>query len=168
VTTRWCRTVESPVGPLTIAGDGEAVSNLRMTDQTYAPPDQLEWREDPRAFAEVVAQLGAYFAGERTAFDVPLDLRGTDFQQLVWRALLEIPYGETRTYGELARTIGRPNAARAVGLANGHNPVGIIVPCHRVIGADGSLTGYGGGLERKRALLALEQARRAPHLALDA
>jgi methylated-DNA-[protein]-cysteine S-methyltransferase len=167
VTTRRCRTVASPVGPLTIAGDGETVSNLRMTDQTYAPPDQLEWREDPLAFPEVVAQLEAYFAGERTAFDVPLDLRGTDFQQLVWRALLEIPYGETRTYGELARAVGRPNAARAVGLANGHNPVGIIVPCHRVIGADGSLTGYGGGLERKRALLALEQARRAPHLALE-
>jgi methylated-DNA-[protein]-cysteine S-methyltransferase len=167
VTTRWSRTVESPVGPLTIAGDGERVSNLRMTDQTYAPPDQPDWRDDPRAFPDVVAQLEAYFAGERTTFDVPLDLRGTEFQQLVWRALLEIPYGETRTYGSLARALSRPNAARAVGLANGHNPVGIIVPCHRVIGADGSLTGYGGGLDRKRALLALEQARRAPHLALD-
>jgi methylated-DNA-[protein]-cysteine S-methyltransferase len=161
------RTVDSPVGPLTIAGDGETVTNLRMQDQTYAPAEQADWSDTPSAFGAVVEQLRAYFAGELQTFDVPLRLRGTPFQETVWRALLGIPYGETRTYGALARELGRPGAARAVGLANGHNPIGIIVPCHRVIGADGSLTGYGGGLERKRALLDLERARAAPTLALD-
>ena len=158
-----CRVLESPVGPLTIAGDGTTVTNLRMSDQTYAPRDQDEWHEADDAFAAVVAQLDAYFAGTRTTFDVPLDLRGTPFQREVWAQLLAIPYGETRTYGELAHALGRPGAARAVGLANGHNPVGIIVPCHRVIGSDGSLTGYGGGLDRKRALLALEGAQLQLH-----
>jgi len=154
-----CRVLESPIGPLTIAGDGTTVTNLRMSDQTYAPRDQDDWREADDAFTDVVDQLDEYFAGARTSFDVALDLRGTPFQQDVWAQLLAIPYGETRTYGALAHALGRPGAARAVGLANGHNPVGIIVPCHRVIGSDGSLTGYGGGLDRKRALLELERSQ---------
>jgi methylated-DNA-[protein]-cysteine S-methyltransferase len=159
-----CRTVDSPVGPLVLAGRDGALTNLRMQDQTHPPADRAEWRDDPTSFAEVAEQLDEYFAGDRTTFDVELCLEGTDFQRLVWAALLDIPHGETCSYGELARAIGRPGAARAVGLANGHNPIGIIVPCHRVVGADGSLTGYGGGLGRKRVLLDLEQGRAAPRL----
>ena len=160
------RTIDSPVGPLTLAGDDGALAHLRMEDQTHPPPGRDGWCEDPTAFPEVVEQLAAYFAGELTEFHVRLDLRGNRFWGQVWDALLGIPYAETRSYGELAAQLGRPGAARAVGLANGHNPVGIIVPCHRVIGADGSLTGYGGGLHRKRALLDLERERATPRLAL--
>ena len=159
MTATVCRTIDSPVGPLVLAGRDGALTNLRMHDQSYPPPNQHEWADDPGAFGDAVEQLDAYFAGELTTFDVDLCLEGTAFQRSVWHALLDIPYGETRSYGELARTVGRPGAARAVGLANGHNPIGIIVPCHRVIGANGSLTGYGGGLDRKRALLALEKGR---------
>jgi methylated-DNA-[protein]-cysteine S-methyltransferase len=114
--------------------------------------------DDPEAppLAAAAAQLDEYFAGERRDFDLELDLRGTEFQRAVWDELLRIPYGETMSYGELARRLGRPERVRAVGAANGRNPVAIVVPCHRVIGADGSLTGYGGGLDRKRALLAVE------------
>jgi methylated-DNA-[protein]-cysteine S-methyltransferase len=166
--TMWCRTVASPVGPLTIAGDGEVVTNLRMSDQTYPPAGQERWVTDDRAFATVVDQLDAYFAGELTEFAVELRLDGTAFQRTVWAGLLAIPYGRTVSYGELASSIGQPNAFRAVGLANGRNPVAIIVPCHRVIGADGTLTGYGGGLDRKRQLLDLERDRRQPRLALPA
>ncbi len=151
-----CRTVDSPIGPLVLAGHDGALTNLRMTDQTYPPDGQQRWHEDQAAFADVVEQLHSYFAGELTRFEVTLELRGTEFQRRVWHALVEIPYGETRSYGQLAERVGSPGASRAVGLANGHNPVAIIVPCHRVIGADGSLTGYGGGLERKQVLLALE------------
>ena len=161
-----CRTMDSPIGPLTVAGDGQTVTNLRMTDQTYPPPGQDRWRHGPAAFSDTIDQLQAYFDGELTEFDVALRLEGSTFQRRVWRALLDIPYGETRSYGEIARQVGRPGAARAVGLANGHNPVGIIVPCHRVIGTNGSLTGYGGGLHRKRALLQLEQDHLTPRLAL--
>jgi methylated-DNA-[protein]-cysteine S-methyltransferase len=114
------------------------------------------WREAREPFSQAIEQLDQYFAGERTEFDLELDMRGTQFQNDVWNALLTIPYGETRSYGEIARQIGRPDRARAVGAANGCNPVSIIVPCHRVIGSDGSLTGYGGGLPRKRFLLDLE------------
>ena len=152
------RTIDSPIGPLTLAGRGSALTNLRMVDQTYEP-SRDGWSPEPGAFADVIDQLSAYFAGELTEFDVELDLRGTDFQRRVWKALLTIPYGETRSYGEIAEQIGAPGAARAVGLANGHNPIAIIVPCHRVIGASGSLTGYGGGLDRKRTLLELEKQR---------
>jgi methylated-DNA-[protein]-cysteine S-methyltransferase len=159
-----CRTVDSPVGPLVLAGRDGTLTNLRMQDQTHPPADRAEWRLDPGAFDDVAAQLDEYFAGERTTFEIELDLEGTDFQCQVWAALLDIPHGETRSYGELARAIGRPGAARAVGLANGHNPIGIIVPCHRVVGADGSLTGYGGGLGRKRVLLDLEQGQSTPRL----
>ncbi len=159
------RTIDSPIGPLTLAGRGSVLTNLRMVDQTYEP-SRADWSLDPGAFAEAVDQLDAYFAGERTDFDLELDLGGTEFQQRVWKALLTIPYGETRSYGEIAMQIGAAGSARAVGLANGHNPIAIIVPCHRVIGASGSLTGYGGGLNRKRSLLDLEKQRAAPNLAL--
>lgn len=152
------RTIDSPIGPLTLAGHGSVLTNLRMVDQTYEP-SRSDWSPNPRAFGEAVEQLGAYFAGELTDFDVEVDLRGTEFQRRVWRALLTIPYGETRSYGEIAEQIAAPGAARAVGLANGHNPIAIVVPCHRVIGANGSLTGFGGGLGRKRTLLELEKQR---------
>jgi methylated-DNA-[protein]-cysteine S-methyltransferase len=157
------RTIDSPVGPLTLAGKGRRLMHLRMVDQTYEPSHD-GWQADDDAFRDVVEQVEAYFAGERTKFDVELDMVGTAFQRRVWAALLTIPYGETRSYGEIARQIGSPGAFRAVGLANGHNPIGIIVPCHRVIGSNGSLTGYGGGLDRKRALLELEKKRSAPML----
>jgi methylated-DNA-[protein]-cysteine S-methyltransferase len=152
------RTVDSPIGLLTLAGRGSVLTNLRMVDQTYAP-SRADWSPDPGAFGAAVDQLDAYFAGELTDFDVELDLQGTEFQRRVWKALLTIPFGETRSYGEIAEQIGAPGAARAVGLANGHNPIAIVVPCHRVIGANGSLTGFGGGLDRKRTLLELENQR---------
>lgn len=155
------RTVDSPVGPLTLAGVDGRVRHLRMVDQTYEPSRE-GWVPDEQVFADVAEQLDAYFAGDLLAFDLDLDLVGTEFQRKVWQALLTIPYGETRTYGEIAREIGSAGASRAVGLANGHNRIGIIVPCHRVIGANGSLTGYGGGLERKRQLLDMERNRMAP------
>lgn len=152
------RTIDSPIGPLTLAGHDGLLTNLRMVDQTYEP-GRAGWSHNPTAFDHVVEQLCAYFAGELSDFDVEVDLRGTGFQQRVWKALTTIPYGETRSYGYIAEQIGAPGSARAVGLANGHNPVAIIVPCHRVIGANGSLTGYGGGLGRKRTLLNLEKQR---------
>ena len=150
------RTIDSPIGPLTLAGRGSVLTNLRMVDQSYEP-SRADWSLDPGAFGSAVDQLDAYFAGELTDFELELDLRGTEFQQRVWKALLTIPYGETRSYGEIAEQIGAPGAARAVGLANGRNPIAIVVPCHRVIGSGGSLTGYGGGLERKQTLLELEK-----------
>jgi methylated-DNA-[protein]-cysteine S-methyltransferase len=159
--TLHCRTVESPVGPLTLAGRDGRLRHLRMVDQTYEPSRQ-GWEVDDSAFSDAVAQLEAYFAGDLTEFDLEIDMVGTDFQRRVWAALTTIPYGETRSYGEIAMQIGSSGASRAVGLANGHNPVSIIVPCHRVIGANGSLTGYGGGLERKKSLLDLERNRMAP------
>jgi methylated-DNA-[protein]-cysteine S-methyltransferase len=154
------RTVDSPVGPLTLAGRGHRLMHLVMRDQTNEP-SRGGWQRDDAAFSDAVEQLEGYFAGERREFDLELDLVGTRFQRRVWEALLTIPYGETRSYGYIAEQIGSPGAFRAVGLANGHNPIGIIVPCHRVIGANGSLTGYGGGLQRKRVLLALERGREA-------
>src|ERR1700754_4944352 len=159
------RSIHSPVGQLTLAGKDKRLMHLRMVDQTYEPSHD-GWEPDADAFTEAVEQLGAYFAGDLTEFDLDLNLVGTAFQRRVWEALLTIPYGETRSYGEIARQIGTPGAFRAVRLANGHNPVGIIVPCHRVIGSNGSLTGYGGGLDRKRALLALEKSRVSPALTL--
>jgi len=159
------RTIDSPIGPLTLAGSGSALTNLRMVDQTYEP-SHADWSLDAAAFGAAVEQLDAYFAGELVDFDMEIDLRGTEFQRRVWQALLTIPYGETRSYGEIAEQIGAPGAARAVGLANGHNPIAIVVPCHRVIGASGSLTGYGGGLDRKRTLLELEKQRTPANLTL--
>ena len=159
--TLQVRTVDSPVGPLTLAGVDGRLRHLRMVDQTYEPSRE-GWTVDATAFDDAVAQLNAYFAGEVMEFELELDLVGTEFQRRVWAALTTIPYGQTRSYGEIARQIGSPGASRAVGLANGHNPIGIIVPCHRVIGANGDLTGYGGGLERKRHLLDMERNRVNP------
>ncbi|OBB47767.1 methylated-DNA--[protein]-cysteine S-methyltransferase [Mycobacterium sp. 852002-51961_SCH5331710] len=159
------RTMQSPVGQLTLAGRNDRLMHLRMVDQTYEPSRE-GWVADDGAFPDAVEQLQAYFAGELTEFDLRLDMVGTAFQKKVWAALLTIPYGETRSYGEIAHQIGAPGAFRAVGLANGHNPIGIIVPCHRVIGANGSLAGYGGGLDRKRALLEMEKSRVSPALTL--
>lgn len=149
--------IESPVGPLLLAGDGSGLRQINFVHGRHpAAPDPL-WKQDRRAFKEVIAQLEAYFAGTLEEFDVPLTPEGTPFQQKVWKNLCDIPFGETISYGELARRIGNPSASRAVGLANGTNPIPIIIPCHRVIGSNGKLTGYGGGLPIKEKLLALER-----------
>jgi methylated-DNA-[protein]-cysteine S-methyltransferase len=147
--------LDSPVGELLLVGDGHALTGLYM-DGTPDP----RWRRDPAEFADAAEQLGAYFAGELRDFDLPLAPAGTPFQREVWSALREIGYGRTTTYTDLAARMGRPGAARAVGAANGRNPISIVIPCHRVIGAGGALTGYAGGLERKRALLDLETSHR--------
>src|ERR1700737_3850096 len=141
------RVIESPVGPLTLAGRGDVLTHLRMEDQTHEP-SRVGWEQEGDAFPDAVEQLTAYFAGELTEFDIGLDLAGTEFQRRVWEALQTIPYGETRSYGEIATQISAPGASRAVGLANGRNPIGIIVPCHRVIGASRRLRGHGGGVDR--------------------
>ncbi len=153
--------IASPLGDLIAVGEdravGVALRGLYFAGAPHArhaiPHDACE---DAAAFADVVAQLAEYFARTRTSFELPLEPHGTDFQRAVWHALAEIPYGETRTYAEIARAIGRPAAIRAVGAANGQNPLSIVVPCHRVVGADGSLTGYAGGLANKRRLLEVE------------
>lgn len=151
------RTIDSPIGPLTLAGTGRTLRHLRMVEQTHEP-DRSTWQPgDSEAFPDAVDQLAAYFAGELSVFDLDLELDGTPFQRRVWAALRTIPYGQTRSYGQIASQIGAPGAARAVGLANGRNPIAVIVPCHRVIGSSGGLTGYGGGIERKTRLLELEK-----------
>ena len=159
------RVVDSPVGLLTLAGRNGTLSHLRMEDQTHEP-NRAGWEADDHAFSDAVEQLAAYFTGELTSFDLDLELAGTEFQRRVWSALQTIPYGETCSYGKIAMQIDAPGASRAVGLANGRNPIGIIVPCHRVIGASGSLTGYGGGLDRKRVLLDLERSSRPAAMTL--
>jgi methylated-DNA-[protein]-cysteine S-methyltransferase len=148
---------KSPIGRLLLTTDGTALTGLYMEISRKYPSTE-GWVEDGTVapLAEAARQLAEYFAGARREFDLPLRLQGTAFQQRVWRELTEIPYGETWSYGQLAKRINKPSASRAVGLANGRNPISILVPCHRVIGADGSLTGYGGGLERKQWLLAHE------------
>lgn len=149
--------IPSPIGTLLAASTEPGVLDvLHLPNGRTSAPVQAGWERDDAAFAETRGQLAEYFAGTRTAFDLPLRLRGSSFQLRVWAALTEIPYGETTSYGAIARGLGRPDAARAVGLANGQNPIPIIVACHRVIGADGSLTGYGGGLPAKQWLLAHE------------
>jgi len=150
--------VDSPIGRLLLSCDGECLTGVYMDVPSKSPREMQGWVQDANAapLPATVRQLSEYFAGTRREFDLPLRLDGTPFQQRVWQSLTEIPYGETWSYGELAKRIGNPNASRAVGLANGSNPIAILVPCHRVIGADGSLTGYGGGLDRKRWLLAHE------------
>ncbi|WP_131737288.1 methylated-DNA--[protein]-cysteine S-methyltransferase [Actinomadura roseirufa] len=156
--------LDSPIGPLTMVVTDGGLSGLYMEKQRHLPSEDTFGAPapDPRSepFAAVADQLAAYFTGELTDFDLPLNLRGTPFQSRVWEALQHIPYGETVTYGELAVEIGSPTASRAVGLANGRNPVSVIVPCHRVVGSGGGLTGYGGGLERKRYLLDFERETR--------
>jgi methylated-DNA-[protein]-cysteine S-methyltransferase len=149
-------TMDSPVGELLLTANGAALTGAYWATSHDRPNCEAGWRRDEQAFRAVCAQLRAYFAGELTQFDLPLAPRGTEFQQRVWRELCAIPYGATISYRELAARIGKPSAMRAVGAANGRNPISIIVPCHRVIGADNSLTGYGGGLACKRALLNLE------------
>lgn len=145
-------TMPSPIGELTLLADETGLTGLHMEDRRHPPAEQA-WRTDEARFRDAKAQIAAYFAGELRVFDLPLAAVGTPFQRRVWDALLRIAYGETISYGELARQLGDAGASRAVGLANGKNPISIIVPCHRVIGAGGALTGYGGGVERKQWLL---------------
>jgi methylated-DNA-[protein]-cysteine S-methyltransferase len=147
---------DSPIGALLLTGDGVATTGVFMAP--HDPALVAGTVRDDGTFREALDQLAAYFAGERTDFDLPLAPRGTGWQRRVWAALLTIPYGQTASYGELAATLGNPNASRAVGLANGRNPIAVVIPCHRVIGANGSLTGYGGGLDRKRWLLDHERS----------
>ena len=149
-------TYESPVGPLLLAGESAALRCVSFASSKRSAAPRTEWKLDKKPFAEVIRQLQAYFRGELKAFDLPLAMEGTEFQLRVWNALRAIPYGETISYAQLAERIGNPRAVRAVGLANGSNPIPIIVPCHRVIGSNGSLTGFGGGLSTKRMLLELE------------
>ncbi len=153
---------DSPLGPLLLTADGDSLTGLFLT----SPARASDWiREDAAApFPETRRQLAAYFAGSLTEFTLTLAPVGTAFQTRVWDALRAIPYGATCSYGDLARRLGSPGAARAVGLANGHNPISIIVPCHRVLGTSGRLTGYSGGMERKAFLLALEEQKTAPSL----
>lgn len=141
----------SPIGPLWLCSDGEALTGLHFAHQEGERGDKLPLHK------EAARQLREYFAGERTEFSLPLKPQGTPFQLAVWRALTEIPYGETRSYGAIAAAVGNPKASRAVGMANNRNPISIIVPCHRVIGSTGKLVGYGGGLDKKIALLELER-----------
>ncbi len=143
--------METPIGPLVLAGDRDALRIIRFHGH-----QEEAWVVDRAPFRAAIEQLRAYFAGKLTAFDLTLAPEGTPFQQSVWQALTHIPYGETTTYGAIARQIGRPNAIRAVGAANGANPIPIIIPCHRVIGSNGKLTGFGGGLPTKERLLKLE------------
>ena len=164
-TTRYTE-MESSIGTLALAGEGTGtrLRGLRLIwlpggSGTFRP--EPGWVKDARPFGEAIRQLREYLAGTRDEFDLPLAPAGTEFQQDVWRAVAAIPYGETRSYGDIARQIGRPEAVRAVGAANGSNPLPIVIPCHRVIGSDGRLTGYGGGLPLKKRLLALESRQRA-------
>jgi methylated-DNA-[protein]-cysteine S-methyltransferase len=148
--------VPSPIGPLTVVREDGELVRLAMSPPGRFVDAELGERTD-KGFADVVQQLGEYFAGERTAFDLPLRPVGSDFELAVWDQLTRIPYGETRSYGYVAEAVGEPGGAQAVGAANGRNPIAVVVPCHRVIGADGRLVGFGGGLPRKRFLLDLEQ-----------
>jgi methylated-DNA-[protein]-cysteine S-methyltransferase len=149
--------LETPIGTLLVAGDDDAVRRIDFPKNGKARAPEQEWTESARGPVGIaVKQLREYFAGRRAEFDLPLAPEGTEFQRSVWRNLQDIPYGETISYGELAKRVGNPKASRAVGAANGQNPIPIVIPCHRVIGANGKLTGFGGGLPTKEALLALE------------
>lgn len=149
--------LDTPIGSLLLAGDGERLCLVSFPVDRYRKLSRKSWRRDDAALAEPRRQLADYFAGERTAFDLPLRFLGTAFQNSVWRALTGIPYGATTNYGAIAARINRPSASRAVGAANGANPLPIIVPCHRVVGSSGALTGFGGGLPTKQYLLAHEK-----------
>jgi len=149
--------LETPIGTLLIAGDDETIRMICFPRNGKPVKPEPEWTESQRGpIAEAVRQLKQYFAGKRVDFDLPLAPEGTEFQRTVWLRLQEIPYGETISYGELAKRVGNPKASRAVGAANGSNPIPIVIPCHRVIGSNGQLTGFGGGLPTKERLLALE------------
>lgn len=145
--------IDSPIGALLVTRDEGGITGLDLPTARYPRRVQDDWDRDDAAFDDVRAQLGEYFAGTRQLFELPLNAQGNAFQHAVWQALSDIPYGQTTSYGKVAASIGHPDGARAVGVANGRNPIPIIVPCHRVIGADGALVGYGGGLETKRWLL---------------
>ena len=149
--------LESPIGTLLISGDAGGLQQILFSSNGSPARPEPNWQESPSAMAEVARQLRAYFGGVLENFDLSLAPQGTPFQQKVWSELQKIPYGDTISYGELARRIGNSNASRAVGLANGSNPIPIVIPCHRVIGSNGKLTGYGGGLPIKEKLLALEK-----------
>jgi len=154
--------VDSPLGRMRITAVREGLTSISFDGDRYAPPQDPAWVRDPAfpALRRAAAQLTAYFAGERRVFELPLAPTGTPFQYAVWDAITAVPAGDTISYAELARRAGHPGSARAAGAATGRNPIAIVVPCHRIIGADGSLTGYAGGLDRKRALLALEQKQK--------
>jgi methylated-DNA-[protein]-cysteine S-methyltransferase len=154
--------LDSPVGPLLLTSDGRSLSGLYLKGQKHFPQQTEDWQESAEAvpFAQTQVQLAEYFAHQRQSFDLPLAPQGTAFQKQVWQLLTDIPFGETISYGSLADQVGQPGAARAVGAANGRNPISIIVPCHRVIAANGKLTGYAGGVDRKQWLLAHEQRDR--------
>ncbi len=156
VSAVYYTTFESPVGPLMLVGDSKGLRRVSFSSSKRSAPPGVDWKLAKEPFAEVIRQLQAYFRGELKEFELPLAMEGTEFQLRVWNTLRTIPYGETITYAQLAERIGNPKAVRAVGLANGSNPIPIIVPCHRVIGSDGSLTGFGGGLATKKLLLELE------------
>jgi len=146
---------ESPIGKLTLASNGEAITQVEFEGSRHPLPEHP--RGDDKVLKQARKELDAYFAGKLKTFTVPVAPAGTEFQKKAWKALQKIPYGATRSYGQQARAIGAPQASRAVGAANGRNPIPVIIPCHRVIGANGSLTGFGGGMERKKFLLDLEQ-----------
>lgn len=155
--TRCYTQIESPLGPLLLTADEAGLREIHFVNGRHPAQPESSWKEDRAPLNETIRQLHAYFAGELENFDLPLAPEGTPFQLGVWRRLCDIPYGETISYGELAIRVGNPRASRAVGLANGSNPIPIVIPCHRVIGSNGKLTGYGGGLPIKEKLLALER-----------
>lgn len=159
---------ESPHGPMLLVADGEALSGVYFDGQKYHPQVASQWRRDAHhaTLRQTKSELAEYFGGERKRFDTALAPEGTPFQRSVWKAISSVGFGQTITYGELAARAGCPGSARAAGAATGRNPISIIVPCHRIVGSNGSLTGYAGGLDRKRALLALESAM--PELLLTA
>ena len=165
-----CTTLETSLGPLLLAASSAGLRGVWFDGQRHFAGRARDWVDDPRdaVLRAACAALDAYFAGRLRAFDLPVDPVGTAFQRAVWRAIAAVPYGATQSYGELARAAGAPGAARAAGAATGRNPLGIIVPCHRIVGAQGALTGYAGGLARKRALLALERGERLLFDAVDA
>jgi len=154
--TIWYAELNSPLGKLTLESDGKALTRIRLPDEKWQADPKVNRVRKPDFFKDAAAQLGAYFRGESKGFDLALNPRGTPFQKKVWVLLREIPCGQTITYGELAVRAGNPKASRAVGAANGKNPIPIIIPCHRVIGSNGKLTGYAGGLEAKKKLLEIE------------
>ena len=166
--TTYIHLMDSPLGELRLLSDGDALTGLYMPSSKGNPTtEDPAWERDAAPFRSVVEQLEAYFAGDRRDFDLRLAPTGTPFQRQVWSALEEIPYGQTRSYRDIAECIGSPKAVRAVGLANGRNPISIVVPCHRVVGSNGSLTGYGGGLHNKQLLLDLEQRTAGQPTLLD-
>ncbi len=158
---RFYTVIDSPLDPLLLLSDGDNLCGLYMDAQKYRPQQREDWKKDDGQFAQAKQQLRAYFAKELRSFSLPLAVSGTEFQRRVWSALLTIACGETKSYLDLAKQIKSPKAVRAVGLANGKNPISIIVPCHRVIGSNGKLTGYGGGLPRKQWLLEHEAPQKA-------